>query len=79
LIGAFVLYKVPIASAASAVLAYRVIGLWVPAILGAAAFVALRRTLRREAAEIVACPPQTEMEVIGRGRVVIGGATTTVP
>jgi len=79
LIGTFVLYKVPIASAASAVLAYRLIGLWVPAILGATAFVFLRRRLRRESAEIAVCPPQTEMEVIGRGRVVIGEPTPTVP
>jgi uncharacterized protein (TIRG00374 family) len=79
LVGAFVLYNVPIASAASAVLAYRAIALWVPAILGAVAFVFLRRTLRRESAEIAVCTPQTEMEVIGRGRVVIGQATTTAP
>ncbi len=72
LVGAFVLYGVPIASAASAVLAYRAIALWVPAMLGSAAFVALRRTLRRESAAISVCAPQTEMEVIGLGRVVIG-------
>jgi uncharacterized protein (TIRG00374 family) len=78
LVGAFVLYKVPITSAASAVLAYRAIALWVPAILGAIAFVFLRRTLRHESAQIAVCAPQTEMDVIGRGRVVIGEATTTV-
>jgi uncharacterized protein (TIRG00374 family) len=78
LIGTFVLYKVPIASAASAVLAYRLIALWVPAVIGAAAFVVLRRTLRHESAQIAVCAPQTEMDVIGRGRVVIGEATTTV-
>ena len=72
LVGTFVLYGVPIASAASAVLAYRAIALWVPAMLGSAAFVALRRTLRRESAAIAVCAPQTEMEVIGLGRVVIG-------
>jgi len=71
LVGTLVLYKVPITSAASAVLAYRAIALWVPAILGAAAFVALRRTLREESAEIAVCAPQTEIEVIGLGRVVI--------
>jgi uncharacterized protein (TIRG00374 family) len=78
LVGTFVLYKVPLASAASAVLAYRAIALWVPAVLGATAFVWLRRTLRRESAQIAVCAPQTEMDVIGRGRVVIGEATTTV-
>lgn len=72
LVGTFVLYGVPIASAASAVLAYRAIALWVPAMLGSAAFIALRRTLRRESAAIAVCAPQTEMEVIGLGRVVIG-------
>jgi uncharacterized protein (TIRG00374 family) len=76
LVGTFVLYNVPITAAASAVLAYRAIALWVPAILGSAAFVSLRRTLRRESAEIAVCAPQTEMEVIGLGRVVIGPAPT---
>jgi uncharacterized protein (TIRG00374 family) len=71
LVGTFVLYGVPITSAASAVLAYRAIALWVPALLGAAAFVLLRRTLRNESQEIAVCAPQTEMEVIGLGRVVI--------
>jgi uncharacterized protein (TIRG00374 family) len=78
LVGTYVLYKVPLAAAASAVLAYRAIALWVPAVLGAVAFVFLRRTLRRESAQIAVCAPQTEMDVIGRGRVVIGQATTTV-
>jgi len=79
LVGTFVLYSVPITAATSAVLAYRAIALWVPAILGAAAFVALRRTLRDESSKISVCAPQTEMEVIGRGRVVIGAPTTTLP
>ena len=77
LVGTFVLYGVSLTSAASAVLAYRAIALWVPAVLGAVAFVALRRTLRRESAAIAVCAPQTEMEVIGLGRVVIGSPTTT--
>jgi uncharacterized protein (TIRG00374 family) len=76
LVGTFVLYNVPITAAVSAVLAYRAIALWVPAILGSAAFVSLRRTLHRESAEISVCAPQTEMEVIGLGRVVIGPAPT---
>jgi uncharacterized membrane protein YbhN (UPF0104 family) len=76
LVGTFVLYNVPSTAAASAVLAYRAIALWVPAILGSAAFVSLRRTLRRESAEIAVCAPQTEMEVIGLGRIVIGPAPT---
>jgi uncharacterized protein (TIRG00374 family) len=76
LVGTFVLYGVPLTSAASAVLAYRAIALWVPAVLGSVAFVLLRRTLRRESAAIAVCAPQTEMEVIGVGRVVIGSPTT---
>ena len=72
LLGTFVLYHVPITSAASAVLAYRAIALWVPAILGSAAFVSLRRILLHESSEIAICAPQTEIEVIGLGRVVIG-------
>jgi hypothetical protein len=66
-----VLYHVPLTSAAGAVLAYRAIALWVPAIVGSAAFVALRRTLRRESDAISVCAPSTEMEIIGLGRAVI--------
>ena len=79
LVGTFVLYNVPITAAASAVIAYRAIALWVPAILGSAAFVSLRRTLHRESAEIAVCAPQTEMEVIGLGHVVIGPAPAVPP
>jgi uncharacterized protein (TIRG00374 family) len=71
LVGTFALYNVSLSSAAGAVLAYRAIALWVPAVVGGGAFVALRRTLRDEAEEIAVCAPQTEMEVIGLGRVVI--------
>jgi uncharacterized protein (TIRG00374 family) len=71
LVGTLVLYNVPITAATSAVLAYRAIALWIPAVLGAGAFVALRRTLREESSKIAICAPQTEMEVIGLGRVVI--------
>jgi uncharacterized protein (TIRG00374 family) len=69
LVGTLVLYNVPITAATSAVLAYRAIALWVPAILGAGAFVALRHTLRDESSKSAVCVPQTEMEVIGLGRV----------
>ena len=73
LVGTLALYNVSLASAAGAVLAYRAIALWVPAVVGGLAFIALRRTLRNEAQQIAVCAPQTEMEVIGLGRVVIGG------
>jgi uncharacterized protein (TIRG00374 family) len=71
LLGTLALYSVPLTSAAGAVLIYRAIALWVPAVVGAGAFVFLRRTLRREADSIAVCAPETEMEVIGLGRVVI--------
>ncbi len=35
--------------------------------------------VRRESAEIAVCAPQTEIEVIGLGRVVIGPASTAPP
>jgi uncharacterized protein (TIRG00374 family) len=73
LVGTLALYNVSLTSAAGAVLAYRAIALWVPALLGGVAFVLLRRTLRDEAEQIAVCAPQTEMEVIGLGRVMIGG------
>ncbi|HEV2975025.1 MAG TPA: lysylphosphatidylglycerol synthase transmembrane domain-containing protein [Solirubrobacteraceae bacterium] len=71
LVGTFALYNVSLASAAGAVLAYRAIALWVPAVVGGGAFIALRRTLRDEAERIAVCVPQTEIDVIGLGRVVI--------
>jgi uncharacterized protein (TIRG00374 family) len=73
LVGTLTLYNVSLTSAAGAVLAYRAIALWVPAVLGGVAFIALRRTLRDEAEQIAVCVPQSEMEVIGLGRVVISG------
>jgi uncharacterized protein (TIRG00374 family) len=71
LVGTLVLYGVALTPATSAVLAYRATALLVPAVLGAVAFVLLRRTLRDESAKIAVCVPDTEMEVIGLGRVVI--------
>jgi hypothetical protein len=50
------------------VLVYRAIALGVPAIVGAVAFAALRRTLHNEAEQISICAPQTEIEIIGLGR-----------
>jgi uncharacterized protein (TIRG00374 family) len=71
LLGTLALYGVPLTYAAGAVIIYRAIALWVPAVVGAGAFLALRRTLRREADSIAVCVPDTEMEVIGLGRTVI--------
>jgi uncharacterized protein (TIRG00374 family) len=72
LVGTLALYGVSLASATGAVLAYRAIALWVPALVGGVAFLMLRRTLRDEAAQIAVCAPQEEIEVIGLGRVTIG-------
>jgi uncharacterized protein (TIRG00374 family) len=52
LVGTSVLFNVPFASAAAAVLAYRVIALLVPAAFGSAAFIGLRRTLRDRPGEL---------------------------
>lgn len=71
LVGTLALYHVRLASAAGAVLAYRAIALWVPALVGGGAFVVLRRTLRNEADLVAVCAPETEMDIIGLGRVVI--------
>jgi uncharacterized protein (TIRG00374 family) len=71
LVGTLALYNVSLASAAGAVLAYRAIALWVPAVLGGIAFLLLRRTLRDEALQIALCAPQQEIVVIGLGRVTI--------
>jgi uncharacterized membrane protein YbhN (UPF0104 family) len=60
LIGIFVVFGVPLAAASLAVLVYRAFALWIPGLLGSAAFVQLRRTLRREAAPAAMCQPLAE-------------------
>jgi uncharacterized protein (TIRG00374 family) len=57
LIGALTLYGSPLSQATAAVLAYRVVQLGIPAILGSVAFVQLRRTLNREQAPAALCEP----------------------
>jgi uncharacterized protein (TIRG00374 family) len=57
LIGALTLYGSPLSQATAAVLAYRVVQLGIPAILGSVAFVQLRRTLVREEAPASLCEP----------------------
>jgi len=57
LIGALTLYGSPLSQATAAVLAYRVVQLGIPAILGSVAFVQLRRTLSREKAPAALCEP----------------------
>ena len=69
LVGMLVLYNVPVGAATAAVLAYRAIALWVPALVGSGAFVLLRRSLARETAALTGCGDGGEVDVIGRGRV----------
>jgi uncharacterized membrane protein YbhN (UPF0104 family) len=69
LVGTLALYHVPVGLATAAVLAYRAIVIVVPAVLGAVAFVLLRRSLAREALAISSCEPDGEVEIIGRGMV----------
>ncbi|HEX3519327.1 MAG TPA: lysylphosphatidylglycerol synthase transmembrane domain-containing protein [Solirubrobacteraceae bacterium] len=73
LVGTLALYHVPLTAAVGAVLAYRAIALWVPAVAGGTAFVWLKRTLRDEAEALAVCVPEREMDVIGLGRVVVRG------
>ena len=67
LVGVLVLYGVPALPATAAVLLYRVIELWIPAVLGIAAFVQLRLLLRRETEAIKLCAPGDTVEIVGLG------------
>jgi hypothetical protein len=72
LVGALVLYGLPVLAATAAVLLYRMMELWIPAILGLGAFVQLRRLLRREQDAIKLCKPGETIEIVGLGRATIG-------
>jgi uncharacterized protein (TIRG00374 family) len=67
LVGALVLYGLPAVTATAAVLLYRVIELWIPAVLGISAFVQLRRLLRRETEALALCKPGDTIEIVGLG------------
>ncbi len=71
LVGALVLYGVPALAATAAVLLYRVIELWIPTVLGIAAFGQLRLLLRRETEAIKLCKPGDTVEIVGLGPAVI--------
>lgn len=61
LIGSYAVYRVPVSASAAAVLAYRVLQLWIPAILGTFAFVQLRDLLRGRQGDAAAmCEPLAE-------------------
>jgi uncharacterized membrane protein YbhN (UPF0104 family) len=67
LVGALVLYGLPAVTATAAVLLYRVIELWIPSVMGIAAFAQLRRLLKRETAAINICNPGDTIEIVGLG------------
>jgi uncharacterized protein (TIRG00374 family) len=67
LVGALVLYGFPALTATAAVLLYRVIELWIPAVLGIGAFVQLRLLLKRETEAIRLCKPGDTIEIVGLG------------
>jgi uncharacterized membrane protein YbhN (UPF0104 family) len=71
LVGALVLYGLPAVTATAAVLLYRVIELWIPAVLGLAAFLQLRLLLRRETEAINLCKPGDAIEIVGLGPAII--------
>jgi hypothetical protein len=60
-----VLFGLPALTGTAAVLLYCVIELWIPAVLGIAAFVQLRRLLRRETQAIKLCQPGDTIEIVG--------------
>jgi glycosyltransferase 2 family protein len=67
LVGALLLFGFPAVTATAAVLLYRVIELWIPAVLGITAFVQLRLLLRRETEAIKLCNPGETIEIVGLG------------
>ena len=71
LVGALVLYGLPAVTATAAVLLYRVIELWIPAVFGIAAFAQLRRLLKRESDAIQMCQPGDTIEIVGIGTATI--------
>ncbi len=70
LIGTLVLYGEKAVPSTAAVLIYRAIELWVPALMGGVAFVELRKLLRHEAESIELCQPGDVVEIIGAGPMV---------
>jgi uncharacterized protein (TIRG00374 family) len=64
LVGVLILFGLPAVPVTAAVLLYRVIELWIPALLGLAAFVQLRLLLAREAEPIQLCDPGDNFEIV---------------
>jgi uncharacterized membrane protein YbhN (UPF0104 family) len=67
LVGALVLYGIPVLTATTAVLLYRMIELWIPAVLGIVAFLQLRLLLGQETKAINLCEPGDTIEIVGLG------------
>lgn len=64
LVGVLILFGLPAVPATAAVLLYRVIELWIPALFGLVAFIQLRILLRREAEAIDLCQPDERVEIV---------------
>jgi uncharacterized membrane protein YbhN (UPF0104 family) len=60
LIGTLALYHAPLAAATVAVLAYRALELWIPALLGSIAFLRLRTTLQHQPQATAGCQPLSD-------------------
>jgi uncharacterized protein (TIRG00374 family) len=71
MVGILVLYSLQAVTVTAAVLLYRVIELWIPAVLGTIAFVQLRALLRRESDAIDLCQPGDVVEIVGLGPVIV--------
>ncbi|MGN6166991.1 MAG: lysylphosphatidylglycerol synthase domain-containing protein [Solirubrobacteraceae bacterium] len=65
LLGALLLYGLPAAPTAAAVVLYHAIALWLPTLGGAAGFVRLRRALASRSARVQAVPAQAATRVSG--------------
>ena len=75
LVGALVLYGAHAVTATAAVLLYRAIQLWLPAALGITALIQLRALLHSETVNIAVCGEGDAVEILGRGPVVVRGAS----
>ena len=73
LVGALVLYHVPVGAATAAVLGYRALALLVPLVLGGVAFLRLRRSVAREAIDVASCGPGDLVEIVGVGEAQLDG------
>ena len=72
LVGALVLYHVPVGAATAAVLGYRALALIVPLVLGTIAFLRLRRSVAKETVRVADCAPGEAVEIVGVGVARVG-------